>query len=380
MVFIHGGGFKLGSGNDDDYGPDFLVEQDIVLVTINYRLDVLGFLCLDTIDVPGNAGMKDQVAALRWVKNNIEHFGGDPRNITVFGESAGGASTSLHVISPLADGLFNRALTMSGTAFSEWAMTERPVERAFALGRKLGIHTEDPIELQKFLQNLPVEKLVNVQISLNSYEVKTNYMWKVNQFGPTVEKRLGQDAFLLEDPLDLLQKGAGKDIDVMIGYTNEEGILGISTFAKTWVESFSNTPDLFLPARIATKSTPDKVLVLSQRYFDRYFGDKDLNEHGVRGIVTYMTEKAIYPIKKYINHLSKSSKSKRYFYRFCCLSERNIYGIPGQQYGIAGASHLDDMMYLFDPKKISLKLDTNSKTFAMIKLSCTVFTNFAKFG
>ncbi|KAI8421995.1 hypothetical protein MSG28_009901 [Choristoneura fumiferana] len=235
MVFIHGGGFKLGSGNDDNYGPDFLVEHDVVLVTINYRLDVLGFLCLDTIDVPGNAGMKDQVAALKWVKNNINQFGGDPRNITVFGQSAGGASTSLHVISPLSNGLFNRALTMSGTAFSEWAMTERPLERAFALGRKLGINTEDPVKLQKFLQNVPVEKLVNIQIALNDYEEKTNYMWRVNQFGPTVEKRLGQDAFLVENPLDLLTKGAGKDIDVMIGYTNEEGILGIQLLILHWV-------------------------------------------------------------------------------------------------------------------------------------------------
>ena len=110
MVFIHGGGFKTGSGNDDEYGPDFLVSHGVILVTLNYRLEALGFLCLDTEDVPGNAGLKDQAAALRWVQNNIKNFGGDPNNVTLFGESAGSSSTSLHVISPMSKGLFKRAI------------------------------------------------------------------------------------------------------------------------------------------------------------------------------------------------------------------------------------------------------------------------------
>lgn len=88
MFFIHGGAFKSGSGNIDHYGPDFLVQYGIVLVTINYRLEALGFLCLDTAEVPGNAGMKDQVTALKWVHENIANFGGDPKNVTIFGESA----------------------------------------------------------------------------------------------------------------------------------------------------------------------------------------------------------------------------------------------------------------------------------------------------
>ncbi|XP_045769192.1 acetylcholinesterase-like isoform X3 [Maniola jurtina] len=87
MVWIHGGGFMIGGGDND--GPQFLLRKDVILVTINYRLEILGFLSLDTEDIPGNAGMKDQVAALRWVKENIRKFGGDPDNITIFGESAG---------------------------------------------------------------------------------------------------------------------------------------------------------------------------------------------------------------------------------------------------------------------------------------------------
>lgn len=89
MFWIHGGGFTEWSGNDNLFGPDFLVEQKVILVTINYRLGVFGFLSLDTPDYSGNMGMKDQQLALKWIHENIEQFGGDTKRITVFGESAG---------------------------------------------------------------------------------------------------------------------------------------------------------------------------------------------------------------------------------------------------------------------------------------------------
>lgn len=135
MIFIHGGSFKSGSGNEEIYGPDFLVKNEVILVTINYRLGVFGFLSLQSKNIPGNAGMKDQVAALKWVKSNIENFGGDPNNITIFGESAGAASVSFHLISPLTKGLFKRAIIQSGSANCWWAQALEPRERAKALAR-----------------------------------------------------------------------------------------------------------------------------------------------------------------------------------------------------------------------------------------------------
>uniref|UniRef100_A0A1Y1LSP7 Carboxylic ester hydrolase n=1 Tax=Photinus pyralis TaxID=7054 RepID=A0A1Y1LSP7_PHOPY len=106
MFWIHGGGFVRGSGNSDTYGPDFLITQDVVIVTINYRLGILGFLNFEdpSLDVPGNAGLKDQVMGLKWVRENIANFGGDPSNVTIFGESAGAASVHLLMLSPLARG------------------------------------------------------------------------------------------------------------------------------------------------------------------------------------------------------------------------------------------------------------------------------------
>uniref|UniRef100_A0A1Y1KW00 Carboxylic ester hydrolase n=1 Tax=Photinus pyralis TaxID=7054 RepID=A0A1Y1KW00_PHOPY len=104
IVYIHGGGFTSDSANPELYGPDILLDKDLVLVTINYRLGALGFLSLEDDVLPGNNGLKDQNLALKWVKSNINRFGGNPNKITIFGNSAGGASVYYHILSPASKG------------------------------------------------------------------------------------------------------------------------------------------------------------------------------------------------------------------------------------------------------------------------------------
>ena len=118
MVWIHGGGFHVGSGNRHD--PQHLVRKGVVGVSINYRLQVLGFLAHPELSresahgASGNYGLLDQMEALKWVKRNIAAFGGDPDNVTIYGESAGGMAVALHMISPLSAGLFRRGIAQSG--------------------------------------------------------------------------------------------------------------------------------------------------------------------------------------------------------------------------------------------------------------------------
>lgn len=104
IVFIHPGGFYENSGRSDEYGPQYLIRRDIVLVTINYRLAALGFMSTGTKEAPGNNGMKDQVMALRWVQTHIQSFGGNPNSVTLLGYSAGGMSVTLHMVSPMSMG------------------------------------------------------------------------------------------------------------------------------------------------------------------------------------------------------------------------------------------------------------------------------------
>ena len=108
IIWIHGGAFCIGSADYRAYGPDYILEHDIVMVGINYRLGPLGFFCLENDAAPGNLGMHDQVAAMKWVKNHIVNFGGDPANVTLMGESAGAMSIFLHLVSPLSKGLFHK--------------------------------------------------------------------------------------------------------------------------------------------------------------------------------------------------------------------------------------------------------------------------------
>ena len=101
------------------------MDQDVVLVTMNYRLGILGFLSLETDDAPGNLGLWDQREALVWVKKNIRYFGGDPGKVTIFGESAGSMSVNFHLLSPQSRGLFHRAILQSGTAISPYTKLNR---------------------------------------------------------------------------------------------------------------------------------------------------------------------------------------------------------------------------------------------------------------
>lgn len=143
MVWLHGGGFYMGSGNDLIYGPDYFVDDGVIVVTINYRLGVLGFFSTNDNNAPGNYGLKDCVLALKWIQDNIVQFGGDPSRVTIYGESSGSAFVHYLVLSPITSGLFARAISQSGTALNPWAYQRDPIKIAHQLAKKLGITFSD---------------------------------------------------------------------------------------------------------------------------------------------------------------------------------------------------------------------------------------------
>jgi para-nitrobenzyl esterase len=143
MVWIHGGGFFSGASDEQRHDGSVLASKGVVLVAINYRLGVLGFLAHPalTAESPrhasGNYGLLDQIAALRWVRDNIAAFGGDSANVTIFGESAGSFAVSALMASPLADGLFHKAIGESGAYFGTGALSLLPLGQAEARGTAL---------------------------------------------------------------------------------------------------------------------------------------------------------------------------------------------------------------------------------------------------
>lgn len=170
MVYIHGGAFQ--TGESDDYGPRKLVDQGVVVVTINYRLGALGFLANSTLTAEspqgtsGNYGIMDQQAALRWVRRNIAAFGGDPGNVTLFGESAGGMSVHTHLASPQSRGLFQRAIAESGS----YSLTQQTLSAAEATGTAFATAVGCSSQDATCLRAVPVATLLaNQSLSATAY-------------------------------------------------------------------------------------------------------------------------------------------------------------------------------------------------------------------
>jgi para-nitrobenzyl esterase len=158
MVWIHGG--ALVTGESDDYIPTMLVEDGVTVVTINYRIGALGFLAHPALADPngqsGDYGLMDQQAALRWVQRNIASFGGNPHNVTVFGESAGGLSTLSQVASPQARGLFERAIVESGS----YNLTQASLAGAEAAGEAFAAKAGCTSQTAACLRSLPVSAIL----------------------------------------------------------------------------------------------------------------------------------------------------------------------------------------------------------------------------
>ncbi|KAJ8723143.1 hypothetical protein PYW08_003055 [Mythimna loreyi] len=382
MFYIHGGGFYSGSGNDDICAPEFLVRKGVILVTINYRLEVLGFLCLDTEEVPGNAGMKDQVAALEWVNKNIASFGGDPNNITIFGESAGAASVSYHLVSPMTKGLFKRAICQSGATTCWWAKAFEPRLRALALAHQLGYNSENDRDLYEFFKSQPTEALIGVQLPLSfSEEHRAGFELHL---GIVSEKQFGDNKVFFQGNIsDYLKNGIHEGVEVITGYNEDEGVVSFVFGEYTKMVAQANKLDnYFTPRHIALNCSMRKQIEAGQRFKKFYMCDRSVDTEWERLARYHSFEMFKYGIIKWAK--VGAQKNKVYFFKFTCKSERNIashvMGLKKVTGGKRLACHLDDLFYIFNSKIFKGKVDMKSKTFENIDNMTTLWTNFAKFG
>uniref|UniRef100_H3C766 Carboxylic ester hydrolase n=1 Tax=Tetraodon nigroviridis TaxID=99883 RepID=H3C766_TETNG len=172
MIWIYGGAFTTGTSSLDLYDGRYLTKsEDVIVVSMNYRLSVFGFLSLpNNPNVRGNAGLMDQRLAIQWVVDNIAAFGGDPSQITLFGESAGSISVGLHVLSPGSNGLFKRAVMQSlvPTATNAKFYLKETWKRAIKLGGLLDCPTSAPAELETCLQRVNASQLAVAQFGVLS--------------------------------------------------------------------------------------------------------------------------------------------------------------------------------------------------------------------
>ncbi|KAL9962059.1 hypothetical protein ACROYT_G031124 [Oculina patagonica] len=213
MVWIYGGGYNQGGAGISIYNAAYLAtEGGVMVVTFNYRVGVLGFLSTGTKEIPGNFGLLDQVKALHWVHDNIEGFGGDPKKVTIFGESAGGSSVALHMLSPLSDGLYSKVILQSGTAAATFSGIDNKtaIDSARAFASHLGCSMS---ELKRCLLSKNVSEILKAQESTLGDAVTLHPILPVVDFN-----------FLHDHPFNLLVNGKFNwTVPAMIGVTKNEG-------------------------------------------------------------------------------------------------------------------------------------------------------------
>ncbi len=222
MVWIHGGAYLMGANSDGMYdGARLAAAAGTVVVAINYRLGALGFLNLahllgDGFADSSNVGLLDQLQALRWVRDNIAGFGGDPHNVTLFGESAGAAAIGTLLGMPASEGLFRRAIMQSGTA-ERFRTPEASARVTADFLRLCGLDEESAGELR----TLPVERLLAAQQQLEERIAAESYAVPL-PFQPTV----GTPS-LPEPPLDAVRSGINSGVDLLVGTNVNEGSFAV---------------------------------------------------------------------------------------------------------------------------------------------------------
>uniref|UniRef100_A0A4W2HIY3 Neuroligin 4 X-linked n=1 Tax=Bos indicus x Bos taurus TaxID=30522 RepID=A0A4W2HIY3_BOBOX len=209
MVYIHGGSYMEGTGNMID-GSILASYGNVIVITINYRLGILGFLSTGDQAAKGNYGLLDQIQALRWIEENVGAFGGDPKRVTIFGSGAGASCVSLLTLSHYSEGLFQKAIIQSGTALSSWAVNYQPAKYTRILADKVGCNMLDTTDMVECLRNKNYRELIQQTITPATYHIS---------FGPVIDGDVIPD-----DPQILMEQGEFLNYDIMLGVNQGEGL------------------------------------------------------------------------------------------------------------------------------------------------------------
>ena len=258
MVWIYGGGFYSGSSTLDVYDAAHLAtHNNVVVASMQYRVGPMGFFYLNHERAPGNVGLIDQALALRWIKDNIEAFGGDPNRITLFGESAGAVSVSFQLLSPLSQHLFNNAIMQSGSALCPWAVQshELAMTRSIKLAAISGCRSKRLDELMDCMIRVDPRKVVSNQWN----ETIISGYFDV-PIGPVTD-----GFFFPHPPRDLLRAGRFKNTNIMLGSNKDEGtyflLYGLNRYFNLKHERPLNRPEFLEALRdIVDPNVPDLIM------------------------------------------------------------------------------------------------------------------------
>lgn len=344
MVWIHGGGFFSGASDEGRHEGSALASKGVVVVEINYRLGIMGFLAHPGLTAEsshhasGNYGLLDQVAALRWVHENVAAFGGNPGNVTIFGESAGSFSVSALMASPIAEGLFHRAIGQSGAYFSSTTLPLLPLARAEKLGSDLAA-------------SLGAASLADLRARPPADLVKAVGR-DSTKFAPILD-----GYFLTTDPWDVFAAGRQRRVPLLAGWNSAEAKVppttaaAFTTLLRTQFPNDVEAAERAYPARSDAEASQSAIALAS----DNFIG---------------------YNTWKWIETHAATGKSPVYRYLFDQIVPTATGDPPPND---PGAGHATDIEYVFDAldaRKLAWRLIDRGVAGVM----GSYWTNFARAG
>ncbi len=347
MFWIHGGGYSGGASSEPRHNGDFLPLHGVVLVTINYRLGVFGFLATSDMakeanGSAGNYGLLDMVAALRWVNANIKNFGGDPSNVTIFGESAGSFAVSTLIASPMAQGLFEKGIGESGAAFSS----------------ALNLGGETVAERAKiddaWVASLGVKSLAELRAMPTDQVLAAAGKKGAPGFSPVVDGRL-----LTEPVAETYAAGKQAHVPLLAGWNADEG----SFFAMHGM-----TPDQWkaMAATLFKERAPE---------FLTFYPAGDTDAQALRSAIDYGSDAFIaFGTWKWIEAQRKTGDSPVYRYHF------ELAALPSKYHPGTFAFHSDDIEYVFGTLDTRPNWTIRPEDRKLSDQMMGYWTNFAKTG
>ena len=343
MFWIHGGGYSGGSASEPRHNGDFLPTKGVVLVTINYRLGIFGFfatadMAKEANGAAGNYGMLDMVAALQWVKANIAKFGGDPGNVTIFGESAGSFAVSTLMAAPPAQGLFHKVIGESGAAFSNVLPT--------------GTLEDRETRNSEWATSLGANTLADLRAMPADAVLEASRKDGAPRFSPVIDGRL-----LTEPAPETYAKGKQAHVPILAGWNRDEN----SALAKDMtVEKWK----AFAAEKFADRA--DEFLKL-------YPGDTD--EQAARSSIDYGSDAFIaFGTWKWIAAHAKTGDSPVYRYHF------ELAAPPSKFHQGTFAFHSDDIEYVFGALDTRPGAEWRPEDRKLSEQMMSYWTNFAKTG
>ncbi|KAM3960291.1 esterase E4 [Aphomia sociella] len=390
VVFDYNDNFRSGYNGTDTYSPDFFMDEDVVVVTINHRLGLMGYLSTEDEVIPGNNGLKDFIFGLQWIKDNIENFGGDPNRVTIMGNRGGAIIANILLYSQQAKDLFHGIIMQSGTALESIIFDSNPKGAAFKLAEFVNVTTKDSTSLLEQFQKLKVNQLLTKEADAISTDAITNYQLSTFPFAPIIEP---------ENPNIVITAYPEKnkivnDVPVLIGLNSREGLDLAShyIFEPRLVTDLGQDFFFQFPIRsdfrFDRKSSVFEEAIKQIREF--YFEDGYMHYSNILEYAVYIGDVLQdYAINYAAKKLSTDLESSVYYYMFdfCgLLNENTLYMTKHARETIKnwGATITDEICYLHMCARIKknyeqlTKLVSEQPEIKVLKKMVRMWTNFAK--